>query len=381
MTDISRRVSPPTTYDLAWFVDLEERGKLDFNPPYQRRSVWNQDFKNHFVDTILLGYPSPPIFLFKKLTETGQASYAIVDGKQRLTTILEFVQGKFAVGPKSPRTNLRGRRFSELEPETKIAFFDYDMLVDFLPTNEEAVINDIFDRLNRNVARLQPQELRHAKHGGVFISRAESLALWTWGGEADEAGEESDETGEEVTQQLPEKFPRMSLQARRTMKDVEIVASLLLLLEEGVKSYSMQGMDEAFALRDETWPAGVRIEDEYRRTVVRLRDLLACMSNGWPLIGTRLANQADFYSLFGAIAELHREEQLPDSLAMINTLGQFVRAIEKIDPEKSQQSVIEYYKAARSNSNDKGQREIRIRVMKDVLLGKVPNSLETTDGT
>jgi hypothetical protein len=370
MSDISRRVSPPTTHDLAWFVDLAERDKLEFDPPYQRRSVWNQDFKNHYVDTILLGYPSPPIFLFKRLSETGQADYAIVDGKQRLTTILEFVKDKFVVGPQSPRVNLRGKKFSELESETKIAFFDYDMLVDFLPTNDEAVVNDIFDRLNRNVARLQPQELRHAKHCGVFISRAEILSLWTWGGQAEEADEESNGVGEDVAPQLPDKFPRVSLQARRTMKDVEIVASLFLLLEEGVKTYSMQGMDEAFASRDVTWPAGVRIEDEYRRTIVKLRDILtACPENGWPLLGTRLANQADFYSLFGAIAELNRENILPEVQDIAKSLGNFVTAIGAINLENSKPGIVEYFKAARSNSNDKSQRETRIRVIKDVLLG------------
>jgi hypothetical protein len=355
-------------------VDLAERGRLEIDPPYQRRSVWNQDYKNQFIDTLLLGYPAPPIFLFKHLTESGQATYSIVDGKQRLVTILEFVADRFKIWDGCPRVHLRGRKFSELEPETKIAFFDYDLLVDFLPTNDEAVINDIFDRLNRNVARLQPQELRHAKYYGVFIKRCEDLSLWTWGGAPDESGEETDETGEQVVPQLPSNFPRVSRGARRTMKDVEIVASLLLLLEEGVKSYSTLGMDEAFASRDAAWPAGVRVEDEYRATIGRLKSLInlcLVLGDGSPFLGTRLANQADFYSLFGAIAEISRSSTaFPEPQVIIANLGNLVDAVKAIDPEKSDSEIISYYKATRSNSNDKSQRELRIEFVKKVLLGQ-----------
>jgi len=168
-TEPRKRVSPPTTQDIAWFLDLASRNRIEFDPPYQRRSVWNQEYKDHFIDTLLLGYPCPPIFLYKRIDDNGQTSYALVDGKQRLTAILEFVNGNFPIWKGSPCIELRGKLFSELETEVRIAFYDYDMLVDYLPTNEEGIIQVIFDRLNRNVARLQPQELRHAKFNGVFI--------------------------------------------------------------------------------------------------------------------------------------------------------------------------------------------------------------------
>ncbi len=378
MPELSHRISPPTTQDIAWFVDLDERNKLEFDPPFQRRSVWNQEYKNHFIDTILLGYPAPPIFLFKKLTETGQATYAVVDGKQRLMAIIDFISGRFPVSTKPVFHSLRGKKFSELDGQIRIAFFDYDLLVDYLPTNNEAVVDDIFDRLNRNVARLQPQELRHAKNRGVFISRAEELSLWTWGGEPDEAGEENDESHVEVQPQLPSKFPRISAAARRTMKDVEIVASLLLLLDDGVKSYSTLEMDAAFASRDTSWPSGVNVEDEYRRTIGKLRsmlDLVSTSGNGWPLLGTRLSNQADFYSLFGAIAELERQSLLPDQAICLLRLGFMVQYLAGITPDSDASSVdkdmLLYYSASRSNSNDAAQRKTRIDIVKKVLRDEV----------
>ena len=56
---------------IAWFWDLYQRDRLDLDPPYQRRSVWNQNYKNYFIDTILLGYPAPAIFLNEEISPDG----------------------------------------------------------------------------------------------------------------------------------------------------------------------------------------------------------------------------------------------------------------------------------------------------------------------
>jgi uncharacterized protein with ParB-like and HNH nuclease domain len=72
---------------IAWFWDLYQRTMLDLDPPYQRRSVWNQSYKDHFIDTILLGYPAPAIFLYEQISPEGTTLYHVVDGKQRMMTI------------------------------------------------------------------------------------------------------------------------------------------------------------------------------------------------------------------------------------------------------------------------------------------------------
>jgi uncharacterized protein with ParB-like and HNH nuclease domain len=76
---------------IAWFNDLNKRGLLDLDPPYQRRSVWNQSYKDAFIDTILIQYPSPAIFLYQEISPDGETKLHVVDGKQRLTAIFEFV--------------------------------------------------------------------------------------------------------------------------------------------------------------------------------------------------------------------------------------------------------------------------------------------------
>ena len=76
---------------ISWFYDLYKREVLDLDPPYQRKSVWNQKYRDYFIDTLLLDYPCPAIFLYEEINEEGKAKYFVVDGKQRLTTIFEFI--------------------------------------------------------------------------------------------------------------------------------------------------------------------------------------------------------------------------------------------------------------------------------------------------
>src|SRR5438874_2329244 len=82
---------------IAWFWDQFKRNLLDLDPSYQRRSVWNQSFKDFFIDTVLLKYPAPAIFLYEDIRPDGTATYHVVDGKQRLTTLFEFASDQFPV--------------------------------------------------------------------------------------------------------------------------------------------------------------------------------------------------------------------------------------------------------------------------------------------
>jgi hypothetical protein len=87
----------PTTQDISWFLDLNEKGQLDLDPSYQRRSVWSPRDKRFFIDTVLNNYPAPPVFLHKTLDDRGRSTYHVVDGKQRIQTIIEFTQGKVRI--------------------------------------------------------------------------------------------------------------------------------------------------------------------------------------------------------------------------------------------------------------------------------------------
>jgi hypothetical protein len=345
---------------IAWFLDLYRRKLINLDPPFQRRSVWNDTYREEFIDTILLQYPAPAIFLFSRIDESGMTTYDLVDGKQRLTTVFRFLNDEFPVGAKSPEESLRGRYFSSFSAELKLAVYEYDFSVEYLPTNNVGLINDIFNRMNRNTVKLTAQELRHARFSGPFIRAAEELSIWMQG-------------------QLGKSVPRVTEQLRSQMKDVEIVAILLLLLEEGPRGYSALELDEAFAIRDDEWERQDEIIALFRSTIewmARFDGHATVLV--LPPFQTRLRYQADFYSFFGAIAELIREGRTPEDLTVV--AHQLLGFIGKVDDEEERRKTKEmsrYYEAARSASSDPGPRKDRIAIIRKVLTGQSLTPIDT----
>lgn len=335
---------------IAWFWDLHKRSLLDLDPPYQRRSVWNQEYKDYFIDTILNNYPAPAIFLYQTITPDGVSKYSVVDGKQRLSAIFDFVHGVFPVGEKTSISRLKDKYFKDLDNEIKAEVWRYQFAVEYMDSSEESIISNIFDRINRNVAKLTAQELRHARFGGVFINEAEDLGTW-------------------MLETLPKGFPAISQRLRKQMKDVEIAAQLLLLLEEGVKSYSQDDLDEAFSERDESWEQKETVASEFRRVIEHLATALTGPT-GAVLIKSRLRNQADFYSLFGAFHSILRAGGTLDEDSL-GRLTAFIDIVENEDLRKDDEVfATAYYEAARSASNDIGPRTLRIKIIRLVLSGK-----------
>jgi hypothetical protein len=342
---LSRRQNFQT---IAWFWDLNNRNLLNLDPPYQRRSVWNEEYRQYFIDTILVHYPAPAIFLFEEMSPEGRAKYNVVDGKQRLTAIFDFVQNVFPVGDKADKTALRGLYFNQLDDETKTSFWSYQFLVEYIPSSDEQIINNIFDRINRNVAKLTPQELRHARFDGVFITVAEDLAVW-------------------MLKELPSGFPSILARSIKQMKEVEITATLLLFLDEGVKSYSQADLDKAFSDRDLSWEKKDIGEEQFKETIRKIKAIVEL--GGDEIAKSRLKNQADFYSLFGAVAELEENQVNPGTV-----VPRLRRFLNRVDDENDRENWVEakqYFDAARSASNDAGPRRTRINLIKRVLTGEL----------
>ncbi len=163
----------PSTQQISWFLDLERNEQLNLNPPYQRKSVWAPKDRRFFLDTIFRNYPTPPVFIHRTIDGNGFTTYHVVDGKQRLETILNFAKNKIAIDANFGDINYNGKKFNDLTQEQKREFWDYTLVVDFIEAVDGANIDQVFDRVNRNSINLQPQELRHARFNGWFITETE----------------------------------------------------------------------------------------------------------------------------------------------------------------------------------------------------------------
>jgi hypothetical protein len=336
-----------TTQPVVWFLDLHRRDLLDLNPPYQRRSVWNQSYKDYFIDTVLLNYPAPAVFLFEEISDKGVGSYAVVDGKQRLQTVFDFIDGEFPVGEKASIPRLRGLYFTDMGSAEKQRVYSYQFSIEFLPSTDEGTLSNIFDRINRNVSKLTAQELRHARYSGLFAASAERLT-------------------EDMLRKLPNDFPRIAASSRRQMKDVELVVQLLLLTERGIESYSQSDLDAAYSERDEDWEGASEIEDEFNKVIAVMQSWADGLLAGE---ARRLRNQADFYSLYGAVLTLLRTDTVPAVAVAVDRLNKFMAAVNFEHARTHNERARRYYEAARSASNDLAQRRDRIGIIQDVITG------------
>ena len=344
---LERRQSLQT---IAWFNDLYTRDLLELDPPYQRRSVWNITFRQYFIETVLLHYPAPAIFLYEDIRVDGSALYSVVDGKQRLTTIFDFARSDFPVADDSVLERYQGKSFVQLDDQVKKDFWTYQFLVEYVPTTDQVTLNNVFERINRNVARLTRQELRHAKFDGRFAQTTDEMA------ELLESG-------------LPSDVPHFVPTSKRQMKDVEFVAQLLLLVENGPESFSQDDLDQAYSDRDSEWDDETEVRSLFTRIIHYLNDVFSSphLAAAMPH-ARRLRNQADFYSLFGAALKLNAEAKLPPAPDAARRLAAFVQQVQDEPTRLQIEHVRRYYEAARSASNDLRQRRTRIDILVKVIV-------------
>lgn len=333
---------------IAWFKDLYKRDLLNLDPPYQRRSVWTQSFKDYFIDTLLLQYPAPTVFLYEEISNDGVTQYNVVDGKQRLSTIFDFIEDKFPVSENAIISENRGLFFSELSSDVKTKFWSYSFSVEYLPTNDETIINNIFDRINRNVAKLTSQELRHAKYSGEFINTCEELT-------------------EYMLTVFPDYFPQIAKKSMSQMKDVELVSQILLRFESEPKGYNTDELDFEFSIRDDEWQLKDEISQRFKNAVVTIKSLIDSDESD-AIIRSRFKNQADFYTLIGSIDILLRQGNLPAINILKERIINFIN-YEVVDD--SDQNIKDYYEYVRAASNRTLARKEREKILIKVLLGEI----------
>ncbi|MGH8058384.1 MAG: DUF262 domain-containing protein, partial [Candidatus Entotheonellia bacterium] len=115
----------PTSKKIRELISMVKEGKVTPRPEFQRRRVWTRNDKDYFLDTILRGYPFPEIYLADGDgdLETGQGTQLLVDGLQRVSTIMQYFEG----GPDLKLTTVQPYR--SLSEDDKKIFWLYDVAV------------------------------------------------------------------------------------------------------------------------------------------------------------------------------------------------------------------------------------------------------------
>ena len=174
-----------TSITISNFYEQYQLGKYRFDPPYQRdMNVWDIEQKSFLLDTIFKNFPIPPIFLEQKInSDTGITNYDVIDGKQRLSTIVGFINNEIPL-PKEfgndvyGNSKMNGLLFNEIKKMAKededvktfvADFWAYSISIEYIENPDYKIVDSIFDRLNREGSRLNAQELRKAQYYDTLL--------------------------------------------------------------------------------------------------------------------------------------------------------------------------------------------------------------------
>lgn len=157
-----------TPFSVFEYLRQLDKGKITIQPDFQRNQVWKNSQKSKFIESIILNFPLPPIYL----NETTDSSYIVIDGLQRSTALKEFYKGKLVLEGLEALPKYNGYKFEQL-PETLQSKFENKKLTIFAlkPSTPMVVIYDLFNRINTGGTQLNRQEVRNC----IFIGKSTKL--------------------------------------------------------------------------------------------------------------------------------------------------------------------------------------------------------------
>ena len=145
--------------------------KLILDPDYQRRAIWSVDKQTAFIESLYMEIMIPPIYVVEIPGEDilEETKYEVVDGKQRLTAVWNFIKGTLRLNERNLEYYadiFGGKTFPEIrEIETEKTSQMLSSILDIYvitANSPEFTKYDIFARLNRGAEKLKVNEIRRA---------------------------------------------------------------------------------------------------------------------------------------------------------------------------------------------------------------------------
>ncbi|PZQ18968.1 MAG: DUF262 domain-containing protein [Ancylobacter novellus] len=145
-------------------------GLINVNDDYQRNAgIWASYARSFFIESILLQYPIPKIFLYSKVDlRTRSTIKEIVDGQQRSHTLQQFYNRRFKLSSKIETEELRGKNYNQLSEEYQSSFISYSLPIDEFRGVRPEEIQESFRRMNSSNVPLNDEEQRNARFQGPF---------------------------------------------------------------------------------------------------------------------------------------------------------------------------------------------------------------------
>jgi len=276
--------------------------KIELKPPYQRRPAWKTRQREDLLESVFNGIPIPAVILYK--TKAGRRTfiYEVMDGKQRLETILHFRYGGIIPGEKrlgfwlrrdhsKLRTRLYYRDLSKLETRQEHGvsvrlFMNYKIPVieysgELLGLAGQKIAQwEVFTKINSTGSRLTKNEIRHAHQTPLFF----------------------------IGTRLEQRWKRMMVETWRVFSKAEMdryqyhemmLELCTIHLNGGISDRRLK-LDEFMRL-DDLPKARLRKAEHF---VNRAIDWARRIMGDEVIRRSRLSKKADFYSFIGALLKL-----------------------------------------------------------------------------
>lgn len=353
------------SFTVQKILDMNNAGKINLNPGFQRSSVWNKKDRQLLIDTILRGLPLPNLFLWER-KEGNKVICDVIDGKQRIESLLEFTKTRAPLIVKldpendSDWENQDANEWSwkELQNlERKIArrFLSYEFPV-VIVRGSLPDVEQVFIRINSTGKKLTPQEIRHAKwyKNSDLLLVAESIAK---------------------TKKYERYFTEMGIlsagQVTR-MKAIELVTEFMLSIEK------QDVLDRKKALDSVMGNKGIN-----KNTIARLgrevKSVLEIIKKIFPNLHTsRFSKTSDFYALFFAIWKMKRDGYIVTArnaanlaFMVLNQLGlelsEYRQSFRKGEHRVLRSPAREYHNTVLEGTDTARKRRERVRIIESIL--------------
>jgi hypothetical protein len=286
MPEVQHHVYQKTVQDL---VHLYEHRQLNLSPGFQRDSVWTDRDRAKLIDTILRGWPLPGIFLYRRQVG-GEMVYDVIDGKQRIESILRFmgvIRGarfglKFQLPAGDRPEMVDWRSLQRRGMQHRVTGYSLSTIE---VNGELGEIIDLFVRINSTGKALSAAEKRHAKfYNSPFLREAGRLAA-KW---------ERYFLGEKIL--MPGQISRM--------KHVELACELMVSMHQGDVINKKLALDKVMDANDIT---GARTTSASQKAVQAMNTVRKMFPK---LHQTRFHKLSDYYTLVVLVAKLQAEKRI-----------------------------------------------------------------------
>lgn len=339
-------------------------GTLNPSPDYQRKLVWKKQHKINFINTILNNYPFPEVYIAPGEVDPDKMTLKdeIVDGQQRLTTIVSYIDGTDIFSQKTSIPN-----YKSLEKDEKTDFVNYEVSVRYLKKATKEQTKEIFKRINSTEYSLNSVEKMNAQWGdSEFVCFAKQIIEEDPNINPDTIGYIIHENErKEFVDFFHTKYDVFSENDNNRMLSLQIILTLLTTIHEG----------RYFRRNDRTQKTIEEFNDEFTGAEEVKDNLLETIrflsSFDFPK-SSYFCNKTNIFTL---LVELYHIDlaTIDAQKTKENFENLFDTEYKKFLIEQEDYANVEYkkyFEHTRDGVNEKGAREYRGEIIRSLLVSK-----------